>query len=106
MDILFFLIPLSIVMLGLAVAAFIWAVRNEQFEDLEGPAWKILFDDNPPDTRGNTSHNTPGNISATTDSNPADNHSNSTAGDSKPFDDSTSSAMLSDKAPHRTTPNE
>jgi cbb3-type cytochrome oxidase maturation protein len=28
-----------------AVAAFFWAVRNGQFDDLESPAWRILMDD-------------------------------------------------------------
>ncbi|RDB43485.1 cbb3-type cytochrome oxidase assembly protein CcoS [Halomonas sp. DQ26W] len=45
MTILYLLIPLSLVLLGLAVWAFFWAVKNDQFEDLEGPAHRILFDD-------------------------------------------------------------
>lgn len=36
----------------------IWAVRNDQFDDLEGPAHQILFDDDedriPPEARQNT----------------------------------------------------
>lgn len=37
------LIPLSLVM-GLAgVAAFVWAMRHNQFEDLEGAAWRVLL---------------------------------------------------------------
>ncbi|MCK2184785.1 cbb3-type cytochrome oxidase assembly protein CcoS [Halomonas getboli] len=45
MSILYLLIPLSLILLGLAVWAFFWAVQNDQFEDLEGPAHRILFDD-------------------------------------------------------------
>ena len=45
MNILFLLIPLSIILLSLAIWAFFWAVKNDQFEDLEGPAYSILFDD-------------------------------------------------------------
>ncbi|WP_114418077.1 cbb3-type cytochrome oxidase assembly protein CcoS [Marinospirillum perlucidum] len=45
MNIIFFLIPLSLVLLGLAIWAFFWAVKHDQFEDLEGPAYSILFDD-------------------------------------------------------------
>lgn len=45
MSILFFLIPLSLVLLGIAVWAFFWAVKHDQFDDLEGPAHRILFDD-------------------------------------------------------------
>jgi cbb3-type cytochrome oxidase maturation protein len=44
-SILLVLIPLSLVLLGLGIAAFFWAVRNDQFEDLDSPAWKILLDD-------------------------------------------------------------
>ncbi len=45
MDILFLLIPLSVV-LALAIGvAFWWAVRSGQFEDLEGPAHRVLLDD-------------------------------------------------------------
>lgn len=45
MTILYLLIPLSLILLGLAVWAFFWAVKNDQFDDLEGPAHRILFDD-------------------------------------------------------------
>lgn len=45
MSILYLLIPLSLILLGLAVWAFFWAVKNDQFDDLEGPAYRILFDD-------------------------------------------------------------
>ena len=38
MTILYLLIPLSLILLGLAVWAFFWAVKNDQFDDLEGPA--------------------------------------------------------------------
>lgn len=48
MNILFLLIPLSLVLLSLAIWAFFWAVKNDQFEDLEGPAYSILFDDDEP----------------------------------------------------------
>ena len=47
MTILLVLIPLGIVLLIVAVVAFVWAVRNGQFEDLEGEGERILFDDAP-----------------------------------------------------------
>ena len=47
MSILFVLIPLGLVLLGIAVWAFIWAVNNEQFEDLDQAAHSILFEDDP-----------------------------------------------------------
>ncbi|MEJ2513998.1 MAG: cbb3-type cytochrome oxidase assembly protein CcoS [Gammaproteobacteria bacterium] len=45
MTILYLLIPLSLVLLGLAVWAFFWAVNSGQFDDLDSPAWRILLDD-------------------------------------------------------------
>jgi len=45
MSILYLLIPLGLVLLGIAVWAFMWAVRSGQFDDLEGPAHRILMDD-------------------------------------------------------------
>lgn len=45
MTILLMLIPISLVLLGLAVAAFVWAVRRGQFDDLDTPALDILDDE-------------------------------------------------------------
>jgi cbb3-type cytochrome oxidase maturation protein len=45
MDILYLLIPIALVILGIAVWAFIWAVNSGQYEDMEGPAHRILMDD-------------------------------------------------------------
>ncbi|XOV83358.1 MAG: cbb3-type cytochrome oxidase assembly protein CcoS [bacterium] len=45
MEILVLLIPLSIVLVGLAGWAFIWAVNNRQFDDLDKQAMDILMDD-------------------------------------------------------------
>lgn len=45
MTALFILIPLALLLLGIAVAAFLWAVNHDQFEDLDREAARILFDD-------------------------------------------------------------
>ena len=45
MTILLVLIPLGVVLLGLALGVFVWAVRDGQFEDLEGEGSRILFED-------------------------------------------------------------
>ena len=45
MNILYLLIPLSLVLLGLIVWILLWAVRSGQFDDLEGPAHRILLDE-------------------------------------------------------------
>lgn len=42
MTILLILVPLSLVLLGLAVWAFVWAVRGGQYDDLDTPAVDIL----------------------------------------------------------------
>lgn len=45
MDILYLLIPLSVVLVFLIAWAFWWSVRSGQFDDLEGPAYRVLMDD-------------------------------------------------------------
>ena len=45
MEILYLLIPLSIVLVFMIGVAFWWSLRSGQFEDLEGPAYRILHDD-------------------------------------------------------------
>jgi cbb3-type cytochrome oxidase maturation protein len=47
-EILYLLVPLSIVLVAIIVAAFLWAIRSGQFDDLEGPAHSILMDDDEP----------------------------------------------------------
>ena len=48
MNILLMLIPLSLVLLVAAVAAFVWAVKRGQFDDLDTPALDILDDNDRP----------------------------------------------------------
>lgn len=48
MRILLALIPISLVLLGIAIAFFAWAVRNDQFEDLDSAALDVLTDDTRP----------------------------------------------------------
>jgi len=45
MNILLVLIPISLALLGIAIAAFGWAVRQGQFEDLDSAALDILRDE-------------------------------------------------------------
>lgn len=44
MDVLIYLIPVSLVLGGLALAAFLWSLRSGQYDDLDGAAHRILFD--------------------------------------------------------------
>lgn len=48
MEIIYLLIPLSLIVVGLIIGAFVWAVKSGQFDDLEGPAHQILMDDDDP----------------------------------------------------------
>ncbi len=45
MEIIYLLIPLSLVLICLIGWAFFWAIRSGQFDDLEGPAHRIIMDD-------------------------------------------------------------
>ncbi|WP_206934344.1 cbb3-type cytochrome oxidase assembly protein CcoS [Roseococcus thiosulfatophilus] len=45
MDILVWLIPLALFLGGLGLLGFLWAMRSGQYEDLDGAAARILFDD-------------------------------------------------------------
>ncbi len=45
MTILYVIIPIAIILVSFFVLIFLWAVKNEQFDDLETPAHKILIDD-------------------------------------------------------------
>lgn len=45
MSIILILVPLSLVLVAIAVWAFFWAVGSGQFDDLDSPAHRILFDD-------------------------------------------------------------
>ncbi len=45
MEILYLLIPLAMVLLVIIAAFFFWSVKSGQMDDLEGPAYRILMDD-------------------------------------------------------------
>ena len=45
MSIIYVLIPLAIVIILIAIAVFFWAVKSDQFNDLERQGYSILFDE-------------------------------------------------------------
>lgn len=45
MSVIYTLIPLSIILLALAIWAFRWAVKTKQFDDLDRSGTEFLFDD-------------------------------------------------------------
>jgi len=59
MRILLLMVPISLVLLGAAIWAFVWAVRRGQFDDLDTPALDILVDDDQPRPRQSPSTSAP-----------------------------------------------
>jgi cbb3-type cytochrome oxidase maturation protein len=47
-EILIFLLGMAAVMIVVAGVGIFWAIKNGQFEDMEGPAQRILMDDDDP----------------------------------------------------------
>jgi len=45
MNVLYFLVPLALLLAGVGVAAFIWSVRTGQFEDVQTPGMRVLLED-------------------------------------------------------------
>lgn len=48
METIFVLLPLALLIAAIAVGFFIWAARTGQFDDLDTPAVRMLFDDEEP----------------------------------------------------------
>ena len=75
MEILLLLIPVSVILVLLIGAAFWWSVSSGQFDDLEGPAHRILDDDDTSDVIPDSAHegaNTTGPSDALTSVKPDD----------------------------------
>ncbi len=51
MSALLYLIPIAVLLGLLGLAAFLWALKSGQFDDLDGAASRILFDDDPPENK-------------------------------------------------------
>ncbi len=45
MEILYLMVPLGLVLVGLGLWAFFWAVGSGQFDDLDSPGWSVLDDE-------------------------------------------------------------
>ncbi|GAA0840493.1 cbb3-type cytochrome oxidase assembly protein CcoS [Marinobacter szutsaonensis] len=45
MQIVMVLVPLMLILVAVGIALFAWAVKNGQYDDVEGPAHRILYDD-------------------------------------------------------------
>ena len=60
MSVVFIVLPLAIIVVMIAVGAYIWSARGGQFDDLDTPAMRMLHDDEgpkkiePPSSDGST----------------------------------------------------
>jgi cbb3-type cytochrome oxidase maturation protein len=53
MEVLYLLIPIALILVVVIGLALFWAIRSGQYEDMEGPAHRILMDDDDPLIPGN-----------------------------------------------------
>jgi cbb3-type cytochrome oxidase maturation protein len=61
MNVLVYLVPIALALGLLGLAAFLWALRSGQFDDLDGAGWRAISDDDlPEDGREGTSGPRPG----------------------------------------------
>ena len=44
MEILYLLIPISVLLVFVIAAAFWWSLRSGQYDDLEGPGYRVIMD--------------------------------------------------------------
>ncbi|MEM6386905.1 MAG: cbb3-type cytochrome oxidase assembly protein CcoS [Pseudomonadota bacterium] len=51
MNVLAFLIPVSLILGGLGLVGFVWTIRSGQYGDPDGDAARILMEDAPPEER-------------------------------------------------------
>lgn len=49
METLYLLIPVSLILVFLIGLVFWWSLRSGQFDDMEGPAYRVLMDDDRPE---------------------------------------------------------
>ena len=47
MEVLVFLVPLALLLGLLGLFGFLWTLRNGQYDDLDGAAWRAIADDEP-----------------------------------------------------------
>jgi len=49
MEIMYLLIPLSVILVFLIAVVFWWSLRSGQYDDLEGPGYRVLMDKDKPE---------------------------------------------------------
>lgn len=76
MSFLYVLVPIAVVLVIIAIWVFTWAVDSGQYDDLDGPAHSILFDDEDP-----------AHLAAQPDAKPAEADTDENATDARTEDD-------------------
>ncbi|HET7884847.1 MAG TPA: cbb3-type cytochrome oxidase assembly protein CcoS [Bradyrhizobium sp.] len=51
MEVMVILVPLAILLGGAGLAGFLWSLKNGQYDDLDGAAWRAIADDEPVETK-------------------------------------------------------
>ncbi len=64
MSVIFIVLPIAFVLAGAALAAFIWATRQGQFDDLDSPSARILFDEPTPAPHNHATEPAEGSVQA------------------------------------------
>ena len=67
MDIIYLLLPVALVIVVIIIGIFFWAVKSDQFEDMEGPAHRILMDDDASENKKKDSDSTAGSAAKNPD---------------------------------------
>ncbi|MCA9306625.1 MAG: cbb3-type cytochrome oxidase assembly protein CcoS [Phycisphaerales bacterium] len=47
MELIFIILPLALVLAAVFIGAFVWAARSGQMDDMDSPAGRAVFDDEP-----------------------------------------------------------
>lgn len=48
MEVLYLIIPITLILVTVIIVFLWWSSRSGQYDDMEGPAWRILMDDDTP----------------------------------------------------------
>ena len=73
MDILYLLIPISIIFVVIIAWVFVWSVKSGQYDDMEGPAYKILMDNDSIQATGHDDNESPDEQNSNKSDNPEEN---------------------------------
>jgi cbb3-type cytochrome oxidase maturation protein len=52
MEVLIYLVPIALGLGLLGLGAFLWSLKNGQYDDLDGAAWRAIMDDDDAPTSG------------------------------------------------------